>query len=143
MYILMIIVQPSFFVTFADVPPCQSLDAALSFQSCNETCAPDTTISLSHTIFSLAPGVYHLSQCLGIFNATNVTFRSRDSSSDDVKIECATFPNDVVGNYDNLFVCGSEGIRFEGLLFRRCGPESPNVFLNYSSGIVFDRCTFT
>ena len=96
---------------------------------------------LSDFVFELARGTYHLDGCIGIVGATNITIQAQDIN-DDVTIECETFPNDVFENYDNVYVCGSQGVTFRGVQFTRCGPQSPNVFLNSSSGLVFDNCTF-
>ena len=129
------------FITL-DLPPCKTLNAALGNQSCDSCSVTNTTSVLSDVVFKLTSGVYHLQGCVGIVGATNVTIQSHDLT-DDVIIECETFPNNVVGNYDNLYVCGSAGVTFRGVQFTRCGPQSPNIFLNSSSGVVFDNCTFT
>ena len=92
-------------------------------------------------MFELDGGVYHLEGCVGIVGATEITLQPRDIN-DDVIIECESFPNNESGNYDNLYVCGSSNITFRGIQFTRCGPESPNIFLNSSSGLLFDNCTF-
>ena len=90
----------------------------------------------------LEKGIYQLQGCVGILGGTNITIQS---ASDDVHvlIECESYPNNAVGRYDNIFVCGTCGITFRHIQFSHCGPESPNVFLNASSGILFEDCLFT
>ena len=120
------------------IPPCKTLNRALGHHPCG-TCT--STGSLSDVVFELSAGVHHLNGCVGVVGATNITIQSQNIK-DDVIIECESFPNDIVGNYDNLYVCGSSDVTFRGIQFTRCGPQSPNVFLNSSSGLLFDNCTF-
>ena len=121
----------------ADTPPCKTLNQALG----NQSCLCSATELLSDIVFELVSGTYHLEGCVGIVGASDITIQSR-SSNEEVVIECETFPNNRVGDYGNLYVCGSSGVTFRGILFTRCGPQTPNVFLNSSSGILFDNCTF-
>ena len=120
------------------IAPCKTLNRAFGYHPCG-TCT--STGSLSDVIFELSTGVHHLNGCIGIVEATNITIQSQNID-EDVTIECESFPNDIVGNYDNIYVCGSSDVTFRGIQFTRCGPQSPNVFLNSSSGLLFDNCTF-
>ena len=91
-------------------------------------------------MFQLERGVYHLLGCIGILGGSNITIQS---ATNDVVIECESFPNDIVENYDNIYMCRTSGITFRRIQFSRCGPQSPNVFLNASSGVLFEDCLFT
>lgn len=120
------------------IPPCKTLNRALGYHPCGVCSSTD---SLSDITFELSAGVHHLNGCIGVVGATNITIQSRNIK-DDVIIECQSFPNNVVGNYDNIYVCGCSDVTFRGIQFTRCGPQSPNVFLNSSTGLLFDNCTF-
>ena len=120
-----------------DIPPCKTLNRALGNEICTSCSVAEP---LADFVFELTSGTYHLEGCIGIVGGSNITIQS---SSRDAVIECETFPNNIVENYDNIYICGTSGIAFRGLQFTRCGPQSPNMFLNASSGILFDNCTFT
>lgn len=119
-------------------PPCATLNRALGNESCDISC--ETSDPLKNIVLRLQRGVYRLLGCIGISGGTNITI---ESTTDDVVIECESFPNDIVENYDNIYVCGTHGMTFRRIQFSHCGPQSPNVFLNDSSGILFEDCLFT
>ena len=86
-------------------------------------------------VFELEGGDYRLEGCVGLVGVKNVTIQSRDINIDliDSVIKCA---NNNDSNYGNLYVCGSEGVVFRGIVFTGCGPQESNVFLNHSAGLV-------
>lgn len=138
-YSLSGILSSSFLLTLTpDVPACKTINRALGHQPCGMCSSTDP---LSDIVFELSEGIHHLNGCIGIVASANITIRSLNNDKN-VIIECESFPNNIVRNYDNIYVCGSSHVTFRGIHFTRCGPQSPNVFLNSSSGLVFDNCTF-
>ena len=132
-----------------DCPPCKTLNVALGNLACdpcsrsNRACdpCPPGDSNITNMVFELGGGHYRLEGCVGLVGVKNVTIQSNDTDND-VIIECESFPNND-SNFGNLYVCGSTGVVFRGIVFTRCGPQESNVFLNNSSGVVFDNCTFT
>ena len=132
----------SLLLPIIDIIPCKTLDVALGDTCCDCSCEATTINSpYSDIVFELATGIYHLTDCVRVHNANNIIFR-RALDSSEVTIECVSYPNNIPGNYDNVVVCNSNNVRFEGIKFTKCGPQSPNVFVNSSSGVVFEDCIF-
>lgn len=76
--------------------------------------------------------------CVGVGQSQDVHFVAESRSG--ATVVCGDFPSET---YDNIEVCQSVNVSFTHINFENCGPLSPNVFVNYSSGILFDGCVFT
>ena len=116
---------------------CETINKALGYVSCDATC--DNQEPFENVVLRLEDGTHRLTGCVGIVESRNITLRAANWRQAVVK--CERFPNNET--FDNLVVCNSENITFEGIRFENCGPQSPNVFLNRSSDILFDGCKFT
>lgn len=77
------------------------------------------------------------SGCVGVGQSQNVQFISENPRQ--ATITCRDFPGT---SFDNLEVCDSVNVSFTNIRFENCGPVAPNIFVNYSRGIVFDGCHF-
>jgi len=84
--------------------------------------------------YFLSPG------CIGVFHSNNVVFEAINPGR--AIINCATFPNNIQKNFDDIQVCQSRNIMFRGIRFEMCGPLSSNLYIEYSTDITFDGCTF-
>ena len=80
----------------------------------------------------------HTLGCVGVVQSQNVQFIAENPGG--ATMTCGDFPSET---YNNLQVCSSTNVSFTNIRFENCGPLSPNIFVNYSSGIVFDGCIFT
>ena len=119
--------------------PCMTINRALGDISCNTSWVnPDDF--LENVTIRLMDGTHRLTGCVGILGGRNVTVEAEHFG--EATVTCETFPNLIPNNFDNLFVCGTSGISFRGVRFEECGPVSPNVFINGSSDILFQECTF-
>ena len=78
--------------------------------------------------------------CVGVGQSQNVHFVAESHGG--ATLTCQDFPGEA-GTYDNIEFCNSANVSFTGIRFENCGPVSANVFFNYTSGILFDGCTFT
>ena len=118
--------------------PCQTINRALGNIICNFSCSNPN--HLQNVTIRLKNGTYRLTGRASICESQNVTIEAENYG--EATVTCATFPNTVQYNFDNLFVCGTSGVTFRGLRFERCGPVASNVFLRHSSDISFEECTF-
>ena len=118
-----------------DTVPCATINRALGDVSCVSCANP---YPIQDTVVQLAAGVHRLSGCIGITDSEGVRIVAETNRQ--ATIECAQSPDSK--EFDNLFVCEVRGIAFRGIVFEKCGPLSPNVFLNSSSNITFEDCIF-
>ena len=98
---------------------------------------------LHNVTVHLADGTHSIAKEVCIMFSTNVSLVADHIGQ--ASVHCATFPNnDTAYNrtYENLYVFGSTGVTFRGLNFEHCGVSESNVFINGSSGILFDNCVF-
>ena len=79
----------------------------------------------------------HILGCVGVGQSQNVHFVAESRGA--ATVVCRDFPSET---YDNIEVCNSVNVSFTNISFENCGPLSPNIFFNRSSGIVFDGCIF-
>ena len=125
--------------------PCATINAAihgnLTFGQLRPSNCSTFSYGVTNVRFLLADGVHQLSERLNLLSCTNVTLVAKNTGK--ASVRCTAFPNTVSGGFDNIFTCSSNGIRFEGLTFEKCGPVPANVFVYNSSDVVFDKCTFT
>ena len=124
--------------------PCATMDAALYGNRTFDEKLLKNCSAFPHHLANihiiLAEGVHRLRERLPLIKATNLTIAAKNSGK--ALIECTTFPNTIPGNYDNVFACQSHWLRFEGVVFERCGPVPSNVFVYNSSYVTFEKCTF-
>lgn len=79
----------------------------------------------------------HILGCVGVGQSENIHFVAESRGG--ATVVCWDFPSET---YSNIEVCNSVNVSFTNISFENCGPLSPNVFFNHSSGIVFDGCIF-
>ena len=118
--------------------PCQTVNKALGNVRCDVGCRPSGGETIENVTIRLEDGIHTLTECVGVLGSSNVTFEATNPGM--ATIECTNFQNS--SDFDNLFVCNTIGVMFRGIQFEHCGPISANVFLNDTSDIVFEDCTF-
>ena len=103
----------------------------------------------SNVEYIIKSGTVQRTQPLLIINSTNVTFRAENARG--TVVRCVQFPN--FGNIsgfgprkkyvaDDIAVLYSYNIRFEGLVFERCGPNNSAIFNYRSEDIEIVNCVF-
>ena len=118
---------------------CRTLNRALGNLDCKRSCRYQETNSdpLRNVVVRLLDGVHRLPDCIAIDGGQNVTIESANSGQ--ASVVCA---NNMMQSLDGIRSCRTEGLIFRGVRFEYCRYSSPAVFLNRSSEIVFEDCTF-
>lgn len=118
--------------------PCKSINTALGNVSCSYSEYCDNENPLADSVVRLSNGVHTLLGCIAILQGENVTIEAENIG--EATIKCNRFDNAEV--MDNIQSCYTRGLTFRGINFEGCGPLSPNVFLNRSTGVLFEDCKF-
>ena len=124
--------------------PCATINAAIhgnmTFGQLRPVNCSAFEYGLTNVRILLADGDHKLKERLNLLSFTNISLIAINAGK--ATIRCASFPNTMDGEFDNIFSCFSNGVRFEGLTFEYCGAVPANVFVYNCSDVVFDRCTF-
>ncbi len=121
------------------VVPCRTINKVLGYIECSNKCGNDTE-RIENVTIQLEDGVHRLEGCIGLVHSRRVRFVAANRGK--ATITCESFPNATMDNFDNLAVCRSSEIQFDGIRFEKCGPVSPNVFLSYTADVSFHNCVF-
>ena len=116
--------------------PCRTINRALGNTGCSRSCGNEDP--LYDSVVKLKDGVHQLQSCIGINMGSNITVEAENLGQ--ATIKCVVFDNMDVE--DNIQSCMTNGLVFRGINFEECGPLSPNVFLNYSTDVLFEDCSF-
>lgn len=125
-------------------PPCETINAALYGNSSFKEIRSNNCSTFPHGFLDvrvlLADGTHRLRERLALVKATNLTIAAEHPGR--ASIGCTDYPNLVQGNFDNVYICLSQGLRFGGVVFEKCGPVPSNMFVYNSSDITIDNCIF-
>ena len=124
-------------VFFGLDPPCRSINHALGNVDCNARSCNNPN-PLRNAVLRLSNGVHTLGRCAAILRSENVTLEAENPGQ--ATIRCTELGN--TRDFDNIFVCLTNGLTFRGINFEGCGPLSSNVFINRSTDVLFEDCTF-
>ena len=120
--------------------PCRTLRYALGGVGCDCTHISESNATIfENTVVELADGVHVVEDCIGITFGKNITIKAKNAR--EAIIECGHFPS-TERFETGLLSCNTVGLTFIGIVFQHCGPATPNVFLNRSSNVLFEDCTF-
>jgi hypothetical protein len=115
---------------------CRTLNKALGEVECSSDCESDQP--LYDSVVSLSDGVHVLQGCIAILQGGNITVKAENRGM--ATIKCTNFDNAEV--WDNIVSCETRGLVFKGINFEGCGPLSANVFINRSTDVLFEDCSF-
>lgn len=118
--------------------PCKTINQALGNVKCGRLRSCENSNPLYHSVVKLSDGVHILQECIAILQGENVTLVAENQGQ--ATIKCTTFGNAEL--HDNLVSCGTRGLEFRGIIFEGCGPLSSNVFINGSTDVLFEDCSF-
>lgn len=116
--------------------PCKTINKALGEVGCNSSC--ENNRPLYDSVVKLSDGVHVLQDCIAILQGENVTVAAENTGM--AAIRCTNFDNREV--WDNIVSCQTRGLTFRGINFEGCGPLSSNVFINRSTDVLFEDCSF-
>ena len=115
---------------------CKTINKALGEVGCNSSC--ENNQPLHDSVVKLSDGVHILQDCIAILQGENVTVVAENTGM--ATIKCTNFGNTEV--WDNIVSCQTRGLAFKGIHFEGCGPLSSNVFINRSTDVLFEDCSF-
>ena len=116
--------------------PCRTINHALGNVECSSSC--ENANPLFNSVLKLSDGTHKLQSCIGILQGENITIEADNHG--EATIRCVSFRNKKMA--DNIQSCMTKGLVFRGINFEGCGPLSPNVFINRSTDVLFEDCTF-
>lgn len=121
---------------------CRTLEYALYGNTSSPVNCYSAQPLLQNVVVHLANGIHYIVHRVCTASSVNVTLVADHSGQ--ASIYCTLFPNNNTVNmtYDNVFVYNTSGLTFRGLNFQNCGPVTSNVFVNSSSDVTFEDCTF-
>ena len=126
--------------------PCRTINYALlgdTWRDYRTLLAPncsDVSQNLSNVRVLLADGEHRLSGRVFLVGNMNITLEAENWGR--ASVQCATFPNLIQLNFDNLGFCNVTGITLKGIVFEQCGPVPSNIFIIYCEDIEINQCTF-
>lgn len=115
-------------------------DSWTSYTTLRGSNCSEVTQELRNVRIVLADGEHHLLGRLMLAGDEDITLEAENRGQ--ASVQCASFPNNISGNFDNIAFCNVAGIRLVGVVFEKCGPVPSNVFVLNSSNIEITECTF-
>lgn len=113
---------------------CKTINKALGDIGCSSSCENEQP--LHDALVKLSDGEHILRDCIAILQGGNVTIAAENTGMTTIK--CGS----TAGVWNNIVSCETRGLVFKGIRFEGCGPLSSNVFINGSTDVLFEDCSF-
>lgn len=120
--------------------PCKTLHKALGSMNCDcRNINQSSDVSLDNIVIRLMEGVHTIDDCVGVKLGSNVSIEAVNLTGYAI-VRCGSLSSQKLET--GMASCNTNGLKFRGITFEHCGPFTPNVFINYSTNVLFEDCVF-